>query len=123
LDRHTAPFPRQEQADDDKATRRRPSGSSTWLAVPARLAQGDGSAWGVVPAHLNELSPSAARATIPAFVYQAGNFLASYNAPFQAQIAEAHGGNYAYALALVAGAVAVAMIVVIASVRRAAASF
>jgi MFS transporter, SHS family, lactate transporter len=70
-------------------------------------------AWGVVPAHLNELSPSAARATIPAFVYQAGNFLASYNAPFQAQIAEAHGGNYAYALALVAGAVAVAMIVVI----------
>jgi SHS family lactate transporter-like MFS transporter len=70
-------------------------------------------AWGVVPAHLNELSPSAARATIPAFVYQAGNFLASYNAPFQAQIAEANGGNYAYALALVGGAVAVAMIVVI----------
>ena len=28
-------------------------------------------AWGVVPAHLNELSPGAARATIPAFVYQA----------------------------------------------------
>ena len=70
-------------------------------------------AWGVVPAHLNELSPSAARATIPAFVYQAGNFLASYNAPFQARIAEANGGNYAYALALVAGVVAVAMIVVI----------
>ena len=64
-------------------------------------------AWGVVPAHLNELSPSAARATIPAFVYQAGNFLASYNAPFQARIAEANGGNYAYALALVAGVVAV----------------
>ncbi len=70
-------------------------------------------AWGVVPAHLNELSPSAARATIPAFVYQAGNFLASYNAPFQARIAESNGGNYAYALALVAGVVAAAMIVVI----------
>jgi SHS family lactate transporter-like MFS transporter len=70
-------------------------------------------AWGVVPAHLNELAPSAARATIPAFVYQAGNFLASYNGPFQAQIAEANGGNYAFALALVAGVVAVAMIVVI----------
>ena len=70
-------------------------------------------AWGVIPAHLNELSPSAARATIPAFVYQAGNFLASYNAPLQAQIAEAHGGNYAYVLALVAGVVAIAMIVVI----------
>ena len=70
-------------------------------------------AWGVVPAHLNELSPGAARATIPAFVYQAGNFLASYNGPFQAKIAEANGGNYGYALALVAGVVAVAMIVVI----------
>jgi SHS family lactate transporter-like MFS transporter len=69
-------------------------------------------AWGVVPAHLNELTPGAARATIPAFVYQAGNFLASYNGPFQAQIAQANGGNYAYALALVGGVVAVAVIVV-----------
>ena len=70
-------------------------------------------AWGVVPAHLNELAPGAARATIPAFVYQAGNFLASYNGPFQAKIAEANGGDYAFALALVGGVVAVAMVVVI----------
>jgi hypothetical protein len=56
----------------------------------------------VIPAHLNELSPSAARATIPAFVYQAGNFLASYNAPLQAKIAEGNGSNYGYALAVVA---------------------
>jgi SHS family lactate transporter-like MFS transporter len=70
-------------------------------------------AWGVIPVHLNELSPGAARATIPAFVYQAGNFLASYNGPFQAQIAQANGGNYGYALALVAGVVAVAIVIVI----------
>ena len=70
-------------------------------------------AWGVVPAHLNELAPGAARATIPAFVYQAGNFLASYNGPFQAQIAEANGGDYSFALAVVAGVVAVAMIIII----------
>ena len=70
-------------------------------------------AWGVVPAHLNELSPGAVRATLPAFVYQAGNFLASYNGPFQAKLAEAHGGDYAFALALVAGIVAVALVVVI----------
>jgi SHS family lactate transporter-like MFS transporter len=62
---------------------------------------------------LNELAPGAARATIPAFVYQAGNFLASYNGPFQASIAEANGGNYAFALALVAGVIAVAIVVVI----------
>ena len=70
-------------------------------------------AWGVVPAHLNELSPGAVRATLPAFVYQAGNFLASYNGPFQAKLAEANGGNYAYALALVAGIVAIALIAII----------
>ena len=70
-------------------------------------------AWGVVPAHLNELSPGAVRATLPAFVYQAGNFLASYNGPFQAKIAEGAGGDYGFALALVGGVVAVALIVVI----------
>ena len=70
-------------------------------------------AWGVIPAHLNEISPGAVRATLPGFVYQAGNFLASYNGPFQAKLAESTGGNYAYALALVAGIVAVVIIVVI----------
>ncbi len=70
-------------------------------------------AWGVIPAHLNELSPGAARATIPAFVYQAGNFLASYNGPFQAKIAEANGGDYAFALALLAGTVAIAIAIII----------
>ena len=70
-------------------------------------------AWGVIPAHLNELAPGAARATIPAFVYQAGNFLASYNGPFQAKIAEANDGNYAFALALMAGIIAVAIVLVI----------
>ncbi len=91
-----------------------------YASTPALLALGAfvmqiavQGAWGVIPAHLNEMSPGAARATIPAFVYQAGNFLASYNAPFQAHIAEANGGSYAYALALVAGVVAVAIVVVI----------
>ena len=70
-------------------------------------------AWGVIPAHLNELSPSAARATIPAFVYQAGNFLASYNAPLQAKIAEGNGGDYGLALAVVAAVVAIVIVVVI----------
>ncbi|MBV8472625.1 MAG: MFS transporter [Hyphomicrobiales bacterium] len=70
-------------------------------------------AWGVIPAHLNELSPGAVRATLPAFIYQAGNLLASYNGPFQAKIAEANGGNYGFALALVGGVVAVAIIIVI----------
>jgi MFS transporter, SHS family, lactate transporter len=70
-------------------------------------------AWGVIPAHLNELSPGPVRATLPAFVYQAGNFLASYNGPFQSRLAESPGNSYGFALALVAGIVAVAIIVVI----------
>ena len=71
-------------------------------------------AWGVIPAHLNELAPGAARATIPAFVYQAGNFLASYNGPFQAQTRRRRtAATMAFALAVVAAMVAVAIIIVI----------
>ena len=59
-------------------------------------------AWGVVPAHLNEISPSEARGTFPGTVYQLGNLIASSNAWMQARIAEAHGNDYAMALAGVA---------------------
>ncbi len=68
-------------------------------------------AWGVVPVHLNELSPSEIRGTFPGFVYQLGNFVASFNAPIQASIAANHGGDYGFALMLVAGIVAVVLIV------------
>jgi len=64
-------------------------------------------AWGVIPAHLNELSPDEARGTFPGLVYQLGNLLASTNATIQAGIAVDFGGNYGLALALVAGSVAV----------------
>jgi MFS transporter, SHS family, lactate transporter len=85
-----------------------------WLAIGAFVMQiSVQGAWGVIPAHLNELSPGPVRATLPGFVYQAGNFLASYNGPFQAKIAESNGGDYGYALALVAGVVAVAIVIVI----------
>ncbi len=64
-------------------------------------------AWGVVPVHLNELSPDNARGTFPGFVYQLGNLLASVNATLQAGIASHFGGNYGLALAAVAGSVAI----------------
>jgi SHS family lactate transporter-like MFS transporter len=63
-------------------------------------------AWGVVPAHLNELSPPGVRGTFPGFAYQLGNLLASANATIQAGIAEAYGGNFAFALASVTAIVA-----------------
>ena len=64
-------------------------------------------AWGIVPVHLNELSPPLARSLFPGFAYQLGNLIASKNAPIQAGIAEAHGDNYGFALALVCGISAV----------------
>jgi SHS family lactate transporter-like MFS transporter len=45
-------------------------------------------AWGVIPAHLNELSPPAVRGTFPGLAYQLGNLLASWNAVIQARLVE-----------------------------------
>jgi MFS transporter, SHS family, lactate transporter len=66
-------------------------------------------AWGVVPAHLNELSPHDARGTFPGTVYQLGNFIASCNAVLQTTIAAKSGENYSLALAGVAVAAAIAI--------------
>jgi MFS transporter, SHS family, lactate transporter len=57
-------------------------------------------AWGVIPAHLNELSPPAVRGTFPGFAYQLGNLLSSRNGVFQSKIAEQRfGGVFAPVLA------------------------
>ena len=63
-------------------------------------------AWGVVPVHLNELSPPAWRGTFPGVVYQLGNFFSANAAMLQAQLAErcvTQKGepNYALTMALV----------------------
>jgi MFS transporter, SHS family, lactate transporter len=88
------------------------STTALWLAVGAFLmqvmVQG---AWGVIPVHLNELSPDEARGTFPGFTYQIGNLIASINATLQAGIAVHYGNDYAFALALVAGIVAVAIVI------------
>jgi MFS transporter, SHS family, lactate transporter len=69
-------------------------------------------AWGIVPAHLNELSPPSVRAILPGFAYQFGNLAVSWMSPFQAGIAEAHGNDYAHILAWTMAVVAVALVVV-----------
>ena len=68
-------------------------------------------AWGIVPVHLNELSPGAVRAMFPGFAYQLGNLLMSRNVVFQAGIAEGRGDDYAVALALFGGVTAVVIAV------------
>jgi len=64
-------------------------------------------AWGVIPVHLNEISPDEIRATFPGLVYQLGNLFASVNATMQASLAVSHGNNYGMAMAIVGGIVAV----------------
>jgi len=66
-------------------------------------------AWGVVPAHLNELSPASVRATFPGFAYQLGNLIAAGTSTLQAHIAVSHGGNYALALGGMTAVVAVVL--------------
>jgi SHS family lactate transporter-like MFS transporter len=44
-------------------------------------------AWGVVPAHLNELSPSGVRGTFPGFTYQLGNLITAFAAQWEAAFA------------------------------------
>ncbi len=70
-------------------------------------------AWGVVPVHLNEVSPEEVRGTFPGLAYQLGNLLASMNAVWQARIAEAHGDNYGLALAIVVAIVALVIAVLV----------
>ena len=57
-------------------------------------------AWGVVPTHLNELSPAAVRGTLPGFAYQMGNLLAAVTATAQTWLAQRHGGDFAFAMSL-----------------------
>jgi SHS family lactate transporter-like MFS transporter len=67
-------------------------------------------AWGVIPAHLNELSPPEIRATFPGVVYQLGNLLAAVNLNVQILIAGAAGNDYGLAMAVVVGCVALVII-------------
>jgi len=68
-------------------------------------------AWGVIPAHLNELSPAPVRGTFPGLAYQLGNLLASKNGVLQAKLVETRYGGYfqpmlAWTVLLVASLVA-----------------
>jgi SHS family lactate transporter-like MFS transporter len=80
-------------------------------------------AWGVIPVHLNELSPGEVRGTFPGLAYQLGNCAAAYAAQQQAWLAErfrtADGQpNYALTMAAVEGVVFLAIIILAALGRE-----
>jgi SHS family lactate transporter-like MFS transporter len=66
-------------------------------------------AWGVIPAHLSELSPDTIRGFYPGVTYQLGNLLAAFNLPIQEALAARHG--YPFALAATIVPVLIAVIV------------
>jgi len=76
-------------------------------------------AWGVIPAHLNELSPAEIRGTFPGVTYQLGNLLAAANATIQSAIASGMGGDYSWPLAGVVAIVAVVIAVMVGFGREA----
>jgi MFS transporter, SHS family, lactate transporter len=80
-------------------------------------------AWGVVPVHLNELSPPRYRGLFPGFVYQLGNCAAAFAAQHQAWLAErirdANGQpDYAKTMAMVQLVVFLAIIILTAIGRE-----
>jgi MFS transporter, SHS family, lactate transporter len=70
-------------------------------------------AWGVIPAHLTEMSPDAIRGFYPGVTYQLGNLLAAFNLPIQERLAAAHGYPVALAATIVPVLIVVAFLTAI----------
>jgi SHS family lactate transporter-like MFS transporter len=87
--------------------------SLTVLAIGAFLMQvGVQGAWGVIPAHLNELSPDAVRSLFPGFVYQLGVLFGSPTNSIEYALRDRVG--YQWALTLFEGCTIVALMLVFA---------
>ena len=87
------------------------STSAGWLCLGSFLmqimVQG---AWGVIPAHLTELSPDEIRGFYPGVTYQLGNCLAAFNLPIQEALAGSHGYPFALAVTIVPVLIVVALL-------------
>jgi MFS transporter, SHS family, lactate transporter len=67
-------------------------------------------AWGVIPAHLTEMSPDTIRGFYPGVTYQLGNCLAAFNLPIQQSLAASHGYPFALVATIVPVLIAVAVL-------------
>jgi SHS family lactate transporter-like MFS transporter len=75
-------------------------------------------AWGVIPAHLTELSPAEIRGFYPGVTYQLGNCLAAFNLPIQESLASSHSYTFALTVTMVPVFVAVAVLAAIGKEAR-----
>jgi SHS family lactate transporter-like MFS transporter len=69
-------------------------------------------AWGVIPAHITELSPDSVRGFLPGFAYQCGALIAGTGPTIEAALARQPGWGYANTMAVSAAVVFVAAAVV-----------
>ena len=79
------------------------------------LVQG---AWGVIPAHLTEMSPAEIRGFYPGVTYQLGNCLAAFNLPIQERLAASHSYTFAITVTMVPVFIAVAVLAAIGKEAR-----
>ncbi|MDE3211955.1 MAG: MFS transporter, partial [Bacteroidota bacterium] len=88
------------------------AGKIFWIAAGAFgmqfMVQG---AWGIIPAHINELSPGSLRGFFPGFAYQLGVLIASSIAYVEAVLAQSM--SYATSMEILAGSVLVMAAIVI----------
>lgn len=69
-------------------------------------------AWGIVPVHLNELSPDAVRATLPGLTYQIGNLISAPAIWVLPYLAEHNDKQYGLTMAIFIGVVAILLAIV-----------
>jgi len=74
--------------------------------------------WGVVPAHLSELSPDEIRGFYPGVTYQLGNCLAAFNLPIQQHLAKSHSYTFALTVTVVPVLIMVAVLTAIGTEAR-----
>jgi SHS family lactate transporter-like MFS transporter len=75
-------------------------------------------AWGVIPAHLTELSPAEIRGFYPGVTYQLGNCLAAFNLPIQEHLAKTHSYTFALSATMIPVFIAVAVLAAIGKEAR-----
>jgi SHS family lactate transporter-like MFS transporter len=95
------------------------SDTAGWLCLGSFLmqlfVQG---AWGVIPAHLTEMSPDAIRGFYPGVTYQLGNLLAALNLPIQEHLASAHSYPFALTVTIVPVLIVVALVTLVGKEAR-----
>ncbi len=80
----------------------------TGAVVMQFMVQG---AWGIVPAHINELSPDRVRGFLPGFSYQCGNFIAASIASVQSALAK----QYPYSHVMATSAATIFLLAIVAT--------